>query len=149
MKQRPKQHKVNNSKEQKSRYTSVFFALPDKTVDCNQKNASDMPRNNVRNNTKSTTVRNKRVVTLRLFFTLHHPHALLCNIPQFQTETPALACVCSNDCPPFADVSNLQTIFGVKLYVLHCPAKPLKIFCFPKVHGVVSTCVFRCVYKKA
>lgn len=96
MKQRLKQHKVNNSK-------------------------------------------NKRAVTLRPFFTLHHPHALLCNIPQFQTETPASACVCSNDCPPFADVSNLQIIFGVKLYELSRPAKPLKIFRFPKVHGVVRS----------
>ena len=37
------QHEVNNSKEQKSRYTTaLFFVLHDKTVDCN-KNTSVTP----------------------------------------------------------------------------------------------------------
>ena len=43
MKQRPKQHKVNNSKEQKSRYTTALFHYTKISVDCNKKNASDTP----------------------------------------------------------------------------------------------------------
>ena len=43
MKQRPKQHKVNNSKEQKSPYTTALFHYTKISVDCNKKNASDTP----------------------------------------------------------------------------------------------------------
>ena len=96
MKQRPKQHKVNNSKEQKSPYTTALFHYTKISVDCNKKKRFRYAMKQCLKQCKvNNSKKNKRVVTLRLFCYIASKTAiLLCNIPQFQTETPFSACVC-------------------------------------------------------
>ena len=80
MKQRPKQHKVNNSKNKRVVTLRLLFTTQI-SVDCNKKHfrypMKQRPKQHKVNNSK-----NKRAVTLRLFCYIASKTAiLLCNIP--------------------------------------------------------------------